>query len=140
VDSNRFGRDINKSSPFMDGIRHPPIVKSSQTSRFTGIPSPSSCQAQILSHVLPSSPLLINTDAADAESPLKESELQVLRSQYVKEQEAQHITVQTKFNYAWGLIKSNRHPDQLEGVTLLTGTSSLIRPGCPEVMIGGGIA
>jgi len=58
--------------------------------------------------------------AADAESPLKESELQVLRSQYLKEQEAQHVTVQTKFNYSWGLIKSNRHPDQLEGVTLLT--------------------
>jgi len=68
-------------------------------------------------------------DAADADSPLKESELQVLRSQYLKEQEAQHVTVQTKFNYAWGLIKSERHPDQLEGVKLLTGTlahSSLV--------------
>ena len=62
-------------------------------------------------------------DAADAESPLKDSELQVLRSQYLKEQEAQHITVQTKFNYAWGLIKSDRHDDQLEGVKLLTGTT-----------------
>jgi len=62
-------------------------------------------------------------DAADADSPLKESELQVLRSQYLKEQEAQHVTVQTKFNYAWGLIKSERHADQLEGVKLLTGTS-----------------
>lgn len=60
-------------------------------------------------------------DAADAESPLKESELQVLRSQYLKEQEAQHITVQTKFNYAWGLIKSEKHENQLEGVKLLTG-------------------
>lgn len=60
-------------------------------------------------------------DAADAESPLKESELQVLRSQYLKEQEAQHITVQTKFNYAWGLIKSDKHDNQLEGVKLLTG-------------------
>jgi hypothetical protein len=63
------------------------------------------------------------TDAADAESPLKESELQVLRSQYLKEQEAQHITVQTKFNYAWGLIKSEQHENQLEGVKLLTGMS-----------------
>ena len=63
------------------------------------------------------------SDAADAESPLKESELQVLRSQYLKEQEAQHITVQTKFNYAWGLIKSEQHQNQLEGVKLLTGNS-----------------
>jgi mitochondrial fission 1 protein len=62
-------------------------------------------------------------DAADAESPLKESELQVLRSQYLKELEAQHITVQTKFNYAWGLIKSEQHENQLEGVKLLTGIS-----------------
>jgi fission 1 protein len=84
---------------------------------------PESCQAQTLSHVSPSIHNLMSlSDAADAESPLKDSELQVLRSQYLKEQEAQHITVQTKFNYAWGLIKSNRHNDQLEGVTLLTGT------------------
>lgn len=70
-------------------------------------------------------------DAADADSPLKESELQVLRSQYLKEQEAQHVTVQTKFNYAWGLIKSERHADQLEGVKLLTGTSrSLLLSRC----------
>lgn len=66
-------------------------------------------------------------DAADAESPLKESELQVLRSQYLKEQEAQHITVQTKFNYAWGLIKSEEHANQLEGVKILTGIPSTRR-------------
>ena len=52
---------------------------------------------------------------------MKESELQVLRSQYLKEQEAEHITVQTKFNYAWGLVKSEVHNNQLEGVRLLTG-------------------
>lgn len=67
---------------------------------------------------------LLFTDAADADSPLKESELQVLRSQYVKEEEAQHVTTQTKFNYAWGLIKSEKHADQLEGVKLLTGFPS----------------
>jgi hypothetical protein len=61
-------------------------------------------------------------DAADAETPLKDSELQVLRSQYLKEQEAEHITIQTKFNYAWGLVKSDTHDNQLEGVRLLTGT------------------
>ena len=72
-------------------------------------------------------------DAADAESPLKESELQVLRSQYLKEQEAQHITVQTKFNYAWGLIKSEKHPDQLEGVKLLTGIDTIRLEGVANV-------
>jgi len=71
----------------------------------------------------PIATLTLCVDAADAESPLKDSELQVLRSQYLKEQEAQHITVQTKFNYAWGLIKSDRHNDQIEGVKLLTGTT-----------------
>ncbi|KAF3355110.1 Peptidyl-prolyl cis-trans isomerase pin4 [Verticillium dahliae VDG1] len=39
--------------------------------------------------------------ALDAESPLKASELQVLRAQY--EKEGDMVGVQTKFNYAWGL-------------------------------------
>jgi fission 1 protein len=39
------------------------------------------------------------SDAADAESPLKPAELQVLRSQYDKEGE--YVSLQTKFNYAW---------------------------------------
>ncbi|RFU35648.1 hypothetical protein B7463_g704, partial [Scytalidium lignicola] len=56
--------------------------------------------------------------AADAESPLKPEELQVLRSQY--EKEGEHVGVQTKFNYAWGLIKSNTRHDQQEGVRLLS--------------------
>lgn len=38
-------------------------------------------------------------DAADAESPLRPDELQVLRAQYDKE--GQHVGVQTKFNFAW---------------------------------------
>merc|ERR1711939_483497 len=38
--------------------------------------------------------------AADAESPLKPAELQVLRSQY--EKEGEHVGVQTKFNFACG--------------------------------------
>ncbi|KAM3077106.1 Mitochondrial fission 1 protein [Clarireedia jacksonii] len=57
-------------------------------------------------------------DAADAESPLKPAELQVLRAQY--EKEGDHVGVQTKFNYAWGLIKSNARPEQQEGVRLLS--------------------
>ncbi|KAL2000963.1 hypothetical protein VTN02DRAFT_2409 [Thermoascus thermophilus] len=56
--------------------------------------------------------------AADAESPLKPAELQVLRAQY--EKEGDYVGVQTKFNYAWGLIKSNSRSDQQEGVRLLS--------------------
>ena len=39
------------------------------------------------------------TDAADAESPLKPAELDILRAQY--EKEGDYVGVQTKFNYAW---------------------------------------
>ncbi|EMC96440.1 hypothetical protein BAUCODRAFT_108098 [Baudoinia panamericana UAMH 10762] len=56
--------------------------------------------------------------AADAESPLKPAELQVLRSQYDKEGE--YVSLQTKFNFAWGLIKSDSRQDQQEGVRLLS--------------------
>ncbi|KEF58189.1 mitochondria fission 1 protein [Exophiala aquamarina CBS 119918] len=56
--------------------------------------------------------------AADAESPLKPAELQVLRAQY--EKEGEYVGVQTKFNYAWGLIKSNQRPEQQLGVQLLS--------------------
>ncbi|EAU38065.1 conserved hypothetical protein [Aspergillus terreus NIH2624] len=51
-------------------------------------------------------------------SPLKPAELQVLRSQY--EKEGDYVGIQTKFNYAWGLIKSNARTDQQEGVRLLS--------------------
>ncbi|KAI9706971.1 MAG: mitochondrial membrane protein [Bogoriella megaspora] len=57
-------------------------------------------------------------DAADAESPLKPAELQVLRSQY--EKEGEYVSLQTKFNYAWGLIKSSNRTEQQEGVRLLS--------------------
>jgi len=56
--------------------------------------------------------------AADAESPLKPAELQVLRAQY--EKEGDYVGVQTKFNYAWGLIKSNQRNEQQLGVQLLS--------------------
>ncbi|KAF1823263.1 putative mitochondrial fission protein Tbfis1p [Dissoconium aciculare CBS 342.82] len=56
--------------------------------------------------------------AADAESPLKPAELQVLRSQY--EKEGEYVSLQTKFNFAWGLIKSTTREDQQEGVRLLS--------------------
>ena len=62
--------------------------------------------------------MLLLPDAADAESPLKPAELQVLRSQY--EKEGEYVSLQTKFNYAWGLIKSSARPEQQEGVRLLS--------------------
>jgi len=57
--------------------------------------------------------------AADAEASLSYDELQVLRLQYQKEYSQSHVTVQTKFNYAWGLIKSPTRENQVEGVGLL---------------------
>ncbi|KAJ3578301.1 hypothetical protein NPX13_g2270 [Xylaria arbuscula] len=57
-------------------------------------------------------------DAVDAETPLREEELQVLRAQY--EKEGDMVGVQTKFNYAWGLVKSNSRNNQQTGVRLLS--------------------
>ncbi|KAK8207218.1 hypothetical protein IWZ01DRAFT_438502, partial [Phyllosticta capitalensis] len=51
-------------------------------------------------------------------SPLKPEELQVLRAQY--EKEGDYVGIQTKFNYAWGLIKSTQRSEQQEGVRLLS--------------------
>lgn len=45
----------------------------------------------------------------------------VLRIQYEKELEAGHVTVQTRFNYAWGLVKSPKREDQVQGVKVLQG-------------------
>ncbi|SPO00140.1 probable Mitochondria fission 1 protein [Cephalotrichum gorgonifer] len=56
--------------------------------------------------------------ALDAETPLNDSELRVLRDQY--EKEGDMTSVQTKFNYAWGLVKSNSRADQQLGVRLLS--------------------
>ncbi|KIY63511.1 mitochondrial fission 1 protein [Cylindrobasidium torrendii FP15055 ss-10] len=57
--------------------------------------------------------------AADAEVSLSFDELEVLRIQYAKEVESGHVTVQTKFNYSWGLVKSPVREHQVEGVKLL---------------------
>ncbi|KAG2344010.1 mitochondrial fission 1 protein [Suillus weaverae] len=57
--------------------------------------------------------------AADAEVSLSYDEIEVLRLQYEKELAQAHITVQTKFNYAWGLVKSPVRENQVEGVRLL---------------------
>ncbi|KAI8049688.1 mitochondria fission 1 protein [Syncephalis plumigaleata] len=54
----------------------------------------------------------------DIELPISKAELEVLRLQY--EQEGQSATPQTKFNYAWGLVKSRSRSEQELGVQLLT--------------------
>jgi hypothetical protein len=46
---------------------------------------------------------------------------QVLQRQYEKEQELGHVTSQSKFNYAWGLVKSPSKEQQVEGIGLLQG-------------------
>jgi hypothetical protein len=57
---------------------------------------------------------------------------QVLKRQYEKELESPYVSVQTKFNLAWGLVKSPRHEDQVEGVKLLQGTyPHLVAPLVP---------
>ena len=45
----------------------------------------------------------------------------MLRLQYQREVSQSHVTIQTMFNYAWGLIKSPKREDQVEGVRLLQG-------------------
>jgi fission 1 protein len=57
--------------------------------------------------------------AADAEMSLNYDELEVLRIQYQQELAQSHVTIQTKFNYSWGLVKSPVRDHQVEGVRLL---------------------
>lgn len=59
--------------------------------------------------------------AADAELSLSPAELSVLAAQYEKELSTGHVTTQTKFNYAWGLVKSRNRDEMSRGVGLLTG-------------------
>jgi mitochondrial fission 1 protein len=59
--------------------------------------------------------------AADASVSLTYDELEVLKRQYQKEEEAGHVTVQTKFNYAWGLVKSPQAESIGMGLRLLQG-------------------
>lgn len=58
-----------------------------------------------------------NTDLVDIESPLSDEELYVLSQQY--NNEGDFVSVQTRFNYAWGLIKSRKVEDQQLGVQIL---------------------
>jgi len=56
--------------------------------------------------------------AVDAETSLTYDELHVLELQYVKEQAQGHITTQSKFNYAWGLVKSPRREHQEKSIKI----------------------
>ncbi|KAG0239501.1 hypothetical protein B0O80DRAFT_432783 [Mortierella sp. GBAus27b] len=57
-------------------------------------------------------------DMSDADSCLSDQQLEVLRKQFIREGE--YVTDQTRFNYAWGLIKSKNRRDQTQGVHLLS--------------------
>lgn len=59
--------------------------------------------------------------AADVEQSLSPSELSVLEGQYEQEARSGHISTQTKFNLAWGLVKSKNRDDMSRGIGLLTG-------------------
>ena len=50
-------------------------------------------------------------------SPLSTEELDILRKQFFNE--GQFVSLQTRFNYAWGLIKSDHVPDQQLGIKIL---------------------
>ena len=59
----------------------------------------------------------------------------MLRLQYQKEVSQSHVTVQSKFNYAWGLIKSPKREHQVEGVGLLQGTCLLLSGCAPNLTL-----
>ncbi|KAI5950107.1 FIS1 [Candida jiufengensis] len=54
----------------------------------------------------------------ELKQPLTPDQLNVLRNQL--ESEEPKPSPQTRFNYAWGLIKSNSHKQQREGLEILT--------------------
>ncbi|GMM37194.1 Fis1 protein [Saccharomycopsis crataegensis] len=55
---------------------------------------------------------------ADAYDPLSAEQLEILNQQVISEGEM--ASVQSKFNYAWGLIKSDLKEEQKLGVKILT--------------------
>ncbi|CAG8512183.1 8276_t:CDS:2 [Paraglomus brasilianum] len=54
--------------------------------------------------------------AIEADVPLGNAELEVLKGRYQKE--LPEVTTQTKFNYAWGLVRSRRQTCNKEGIKL----------------------
>lgn len=58
------------------------------------------------------------TDIFSTTRPLQKEQLDILHHQLLNEGEL--ISVQSRFNYAWGLIKSTKIEDQRLGVKILT--------------------
>ncbi|KAG4306259.1 hypothetical protein PORY_000247 [Pneumocystis oryctolagi] len=65
-------------------------------------------------------------DAEETESALKPHDLEVLQRQYKREWP--FVSTQTKFNYAWGLVKSRTRSEQQEGVKLLSAAAAARLP------------
>lgn len=60
--------------------------------------------------------------AADVSVSLSPSELSVLRQQYANEESKGWVSIQTKFNLAWGLVKgSTRNGEVAEGIAIFMG-------------------
>ncbi|KAJ3331535.1 mitochondrial membrane protein [Blyttiomyces sp. JEL0837] len=57
--------------------------------------------------------------AYEAETSLGAAELTTLQEAYQKEVGAGHVRPQTKFDYAWALVRSRFKADQQQGVKLL---------------------
>ncbi|KAJ1545730.1 mitochondrial membrane protein [Nowakowskiella sp. JEL0078] len=55
--------------------------------------------------------------AVEAEMSLSQQELEILKEQYIKEES--NVKPQTKFNYAWALVRSRVKSQQEQGVELL---------------------
>lgn len=55
----------------------------------------------------------------DANDPLLPQQLEILRQQVINEG-GDNATIQSKFNYAWGLIKSNHLNNERLGIKILT--------------------
>ncbi|KAG5440179.1 hypothetical protein PCANB_001748 [Pneumocystis canis] len=62
--------------------------------------------------------LSVLPNATETESALKPHDLEVLKRQY--QREWPFVSTQTKFNYAWGLVKSQTRSEQQDGVKLLS--------------------
>ncbi|KAL7006044.1 mitochondrial membrane protein [Cystobasidiomycetes sp. EMM_F5] len=57
--------------------------------------------------------------AVDATMSLSPEELGVLQEQYMAEQDKGYVSTQTKFNLAWGLVRSENSDRVKDGISLL---------------------
>jgi hypothetical protein len=142
VATSRYLRDVERSDQRQTCGRG---TDPSQTPSLTRLPPhnirharlSSICPLTCLTLPTPKSPLTTvyvpspsaakgSLELTQTRGPPPSQELDVLKRQYEKELASSHTTVQTKFNYAWGLVKSQNKSLQMEGVKLLQG-ASLVR-------------